>query len=274
MLLLLLATMMHPKAHAHAYDIDSIARMCVYTHAVVCALTGTQTNFAPMLATAAKAQLGAPAASAAAPGGAPAPKKESDKHHIVLMELLAKELGVQVGTWRGPAGHVHVFEGAACACVRTCMRGSFVCTCARMRRSCMCACVRAHTCVFVCEADRRIRACRGGGCPVLYVCVYACLRLHQRAGSVGRSAVLCAFAAFVDPQSCHVTCFKCKCVKLNALTYSDQKPTPRGVYTPVGCCVARPTAPVGCCMAWPTGQLQLQLQASANQTSSDCDDAT
>jgi hypothetical protein len=50
-----------------------------------------------MLATAAKAQLGAPAAAPTAASITPAgPKKEADKHHIVLMELLAKELGVQV----------------------------------------------------------------------------------------------------------------------------------------------------------------------------------
>eukprot|EP00967_Tisochrysis_lutea_P156931 scaffold317341_cov15-Tisochrysis_lutea.AAC.1 len=56
-----------------------------------------QTNFAPMLATAAKAQLGAPTSAPSAPAsaGTPAPQKEADKHHIVLMELLSKELGVQ-----------------------------------------------------------------------------------------------------------------------------------------------------------------------------------
>jgi len=57
-----------------------------------------QTNFAPMLATAAKAQLGAPTSAPSAPAsaGTPAPQKEADKHHIVLMELLSKELGVQI----------------------------------------------------------------------------------------------------------------------------------------------------------------------------------
>lgn len=60
-----------------------------------------------MLATAAKIQLGAPApspapAAAAAEGGATgaaAAKGQDSKHHTVLLELVAKQLGVKVRGW-------------------------------------------------------------------------------------------------------------------------------------------------------------------------------
>eukprot|EP00195_Chlamydomonas_chlamydogama_P003838 CAMPEP_0202920920 /NCGR_PEP_ID=MMETSP1392-20130828/77107_1 /ASSEMBLY_ACC=CAM_ASM_000868 /TAXON_ID=225041 /ORGANISM="Chlamydomonas chlamydogama, Strain SAG 11-48b" /LENGTH=522 /DNA_ID=CAMNT_0049614441 /DNA_START=192 /DNA_END=1760 /DNA_ORIENTATION=- len=55
-----------------------------------------QTNFSPILATTVKAQLDKPAADAAASSSTSAAVKSTDtanKHHTVLMELLAKELG-------------------------------------------------------------------------------------------------------------------------------------------------------------------------------------
>jgi hypothetical protein len=55
-----------------------------------------QTNFAPILATCAKAQLDSPAAKQGSEGGGKA-AGPADKHHPQLVELLAKELGVQVG---------------------------------------------------------------------------------------------------------------------------------------------------------------------------------
>jgi aspartyl aminopeptidase len=60
-----------------------------------------QTNLAPILATAAKAQLGlekteAPAAAAegSGSGSGPAASKEVLKHHAVLLDLIAEQLGV------------------------------------------------------------------------------------------------------------------------------------------------------------------------------------